>query len=346
MKSEFQVFIEDIEKQVGIPLTIYDQFGKKIFGSARDTTETDFKTIYADTQKGFSLFRIKFENKGYILRMETVGLVANNYAFFIQELANRKTTKNAELTKPEFFLSLFYNKADVYQIESYKKIFSIPEDIKVCVMVIDCAENRTGEVIEIISNYTENELDIAVEINTHQVGYAKFFGEEEDEYRSHKEFADFLYQSILEESGMNTFITIGGVVDSLSKLHQSFSQATYVYCKKDAICLSGNVYTFKEYVLVKILEEMPSSKLSEYLNLLMDDSAKEIFEDQEMAQTADVFLENNLNVSETSRQLYLHRNTLTYRLDKIEKATGLDIRNFSDAVTFRLIKILLKQVAK
>ena len=78
--------------------------------------------------------------------------------------------------------------------------------------------------------------------------------------------------------------------------------------------------------------------------MLMDTNAREIFDDEEMVNTAEEFLENSLNVSETSRKLYLHRNTLTYRLDKIEKATGLNIRKFSDAVTFRLITILSKLV--
>ena len=67
---------------------------------------------------------------------------------------------------------------------------------------------------------------------------------------------------------------------------------------------------------------------------------------QNKIPTAEVFLENNLNVSETSRKLFLHRNTLTYRLDKIERQTGLDIRKFSDAVTFRLITVLFKQGKK
>ena len=63
-----------------------------------------------------------------------------------------------------------------------------------------------------------------------------------------------------------------------------------------------------------------------------------------MIATAEEFLEANLNVSETSRKIYLHRNTLMYRLDKIEKATGLNVRKFSDAVTFRLITILSRLV--
>ena len=74
----------------------------------------------------------------------------------------------------------------------------------------------------------------------------------------------------------------------------------------------------------------------------MDVDDKEIFTDKEMTDTAEEFLDSSLNVSETARKLYLHRNTLIYRLDKIEKETGLNIRKFSDAITFRLITILLK----
>ena len=91
-----------------------------------------------------------------------------------------------------------------------------------------------------------------------------------------------------------------------------------------------------------MLEDLPKFTRGEYLETLMDSGAREIFDDEEMVNTAEEFLENSLNVSETSRKLYLHRNTLTYRLDKIERATGLNIRKFSDAVTFRLITVLSK----
>ena len=63
-----------------------------------------------------------------------------------------------------------------------------------------------------------------------------------------------------------------------------------------------------------------------------------------MLSTAEEFLNTSLNVSETSRNLYMHRNTLMYRLDKIERATGLDIRKFRDAMTFRLVMILYKLI--
>ena len=68
----------------------------------------------------------------------------------------------------------------------------------------------------------------------------------------------------------------------------------------------------------------------------------EVFGDDEMAATAEAFLECSLNISETSRRLYVHRNTLLYRLDKIERVTGLNLRKFSDAVTFRVLAVLYR----
>ena len=76
---------------------------------------------------------------------------------------------------------------------------------------------------------------------------------------------------------------------------------------------------------------------------------KEIFEgkspdefDEETLTTINKFFENSLNVSETSRQLYIHRNTLVYRLDKLQKSTGLDLRVFEDAITFKIALMVVK----
>lgn len=64
--------------------------------------------------------------------------------------------------------------------------------------------------------------------------------------------------------------------------------------------------------------------------------------DEETLTTINKFFENNLNVSETSRQLYIHRNTLVYRLDKLQKSTGLDLRVFEDAITFKIALMVVK----
>ena len=177
-----------------------------------------------------------------------------------------------------------------------------------------------------------------------QLAFVKFLDFDGEEYQSSTEYAEFLRQSIYEETGVSVKIAIGGTVKAVADLSTSYSQAIATARVVNAINSKGEIHSFKEYVLIKMLEDLPKYKLNEYLETLLDYSARDIFSDEEMVNTAEEFLLNSLNVSETSRNLYLHRNTLTYRLDKIEKETGLNIRKFSDAVTFRLITILSKLI--
>ena len=122
----------------------------------------------------------------------------------------------------------------------------------------------------------------------------------------------------------------------------SYSQAAGALRYAEVFSSRGNVHSYREYLLVRMLEDVPESKLMEYLGEMTDEGAKEIFEDADMLNTAEEFLQSSLNVSETSRNLFMHRNTLLYRLDKIEKATGLNIRQFPDAVSFRVLTVLYK----
>ena len=93
--------------------------------------------------------------------------------------------------------------------------------------------------------------------------------------------------------------------------------------------------------LAASLEKSDREKLLEGYDLK---NFVKIFEDRELMSTLFALFENDLNVSGTARALFMHRNTLMYRLDKIERVTGLNLRKFSDAVTFRLITILNKLV--
>ena len=109
----------------------------------------------------------------------------------------------------------------------------------------------------------------------------------------------------------------------------------------------GHDALHREYAEKKAFQELElfghASRHEYEANLFL---AELLIEDEEMLETAEVFLQSSLNVSETSRNLYMHRNTLLYRLDKIEKSTGLNIRLFSDAVSFRVLTVLHKLLKK
>lgn len=96
----------------------------------------------------------------------------------------------------------------------------------------------------------------------------------------------------------------------------------------------------KNGLLNIIADYVPLKDVLAFSNELIDDKFRGIMENEEMARCVEYFFECDLNVAETSRKSFLHRNTLLYRLDRIQGLTGLNIRHFDDAVTFKILMMI------
>ena len=345
MDADIRIFINGIREKTGIDFSVYTANGEFIAGNGKigDTVPTGFEGIISDQKNNRTLFLIKYKSKCFIGKIDGAEQTQKNYAFLIGELAENSFFKESGLSRQEFCKAILMGETNHAQISRYMRKYAM-RDMPAFVMVISVLPRAIDEVKNVLNTYGTDGLDFVVKIDDEQLAFVKFVDDESDEYQSSTEYAEFLKQSIYEETGASVKIAIGGTVKTVADLSTSFSQAMTAVRMINAIDAKGDVHSYKEYVLIRMLEDLPKYKLNENLETLMDTGAREIFSDEEMINTAEEFLENSLNVSETSRKLYLHRNTLTYRLDKIEKATGLNIRKFSDAVTFRLITILSKLV--
>ena len=345
MDADIRVFINGITEKTGIEFSVFDANGNFVAGAGQsgEIVPTDFDGVKIDEAQNKTLFYIKYKSKCFIGRIEGVGESEKNYAYLIGELAENSFFKESGLSRTDFCKAILLGETNYTQISRYMRKYSM-KDMPAFVMVIGVAQNKFNEVKNLLINFVADGIDFVVEIDENQLAFVKFVDNEDNEYHSSTEYAEFLKHSIYEETGCLVRISIGGTVKTIADLSTSFSQAMTAVRMANAINSKGEIHSFKEYMLIKMLEDLPKYKLNEYLEMLMDTNASEIFDDEEMVNTAEEFLENSLNVSETSRRLYLHRNTLTYRLDKIEKETGLNIRKFSDSVTFRLITILAKLV--
>lgn len=340
MSSEIKTFALAIREKTNIPFSVYSEDGSFIFGEEENKIPVlDKEKIIDDGNSIF--FPIKFKNNDYIGEIKGTGEKERNYALLISALASSELFKDVGLSREEFCSSVLFGEANVNQIDRYMKKYGI-KNSPVFVMVITTSKEYVLDVVKMLSNFTSETIDFVTEIDERRVAFVKFIGEERNDYHSTIEYAEFIQQSIFEEIGAPIHVAIGGTVNNFADLNVSYSQAMSCAKTSEDMGSNGLVHSFKEFILVKMLEDLPKNKLIEYLELLMDVEDKEIFSDKEMTVTAEEFLDNSLNVSETARKLYLHRNTLIYRLDKIEKETGLNIRKFSDAITFRLITILLK----
>ena len=245
-----------------------------------------------------------------------------------------------KISKEEFYRSTIENKINYSDIKKGIKELGINDSKCVVFAVKPEKEKDVEEFLSFVKEYFNNESDYALK-EDELIAVIKFLSETE-EYRSPLDYANFLRQSFYEETGGRVEIFVGGTVKTMSDIGTSFYEAAEAMKVFEVTGGRGDVHSFKEYFPYKIFSEMPKVKLNEYFSALSDERGKEIFSDKEMILTAEEFLENNLNISETARKLYLHRNTLSYRLDKIERATGLDIRKFSSAITFKIITVLDK----
>lgn len=245
------------------------------------------------------------------------------------------------IDKESFFFGVIDKKLSQEEISFGEKYFAIINKPCVC-LIIEKISDIFNDLKDAILNYIGGK-DVILEKDGNLV-LIKFITKDLDDYHSINEYAEFLVRSVNEETCAKIKVFIGSKVSSVSDLSTSYNEARETLNFSKNYKDEKNVFAYSQFIMQKVLMGLDKEKAKEYLYALADEKMINAFSDKEMLDTAEEFFENNLNISGTSKKIFLHRNTLNYRLDKIEKTTGLNIRNFSDAVTFRLIKVLISCV--
>ncbi len=342
--STIQDFTNEICLGTGISFSVFQKDGKFVAGNYKtENFSCDFEDIFVDIIKNKTLFNFKFKNKEYIGVVKGASKTEKNYALLIRQISSTVKEEETILTKSEFLKHLLLGEINYSESEKYIKKFTLLQKPAFVVLMV-YPKGKKSDVETVLLNCIDENCDALVNISETETAFIKY-NPREEEFDSPIEFGEFLVNSVFEELGIKVDAFLGGTVKGPSDLAISFEQASLAVKTRMFFNSKERVHSYREYMLVKILEGYPKQKLNEYLDLLIDEKGKVIFKDQEMVLTAEEFLENSLNVSETSRRMYIHRNTLNYRLDKIERETGLNIRRFSDALIFRLILILFKFMA-
>ncbi len=343
MDSELTGILKGIKQKTGIDIDAYAET-MKFSATTRDKADwvlppkMDFTDVYSDEKCNKTFFVFRFRNARLIGSITGVSEVERNYAYLIMSLLDSNSGKDERLGRGEQLKSIILGDYTRQQIQKFIRRYSIP-DVKCYVLLIASLDGSTEKVIGYLARHLSNEYDSIILTEDMRVSLVKFVLEGV-EPKPEQVARNIVAQ--LKENDLEVKVGVSAVVDNLLDVNNAYIQAANALRISDMLSSKESVHSYKDYLIVKILEEIPKFLLSEYLSILENDEAKYIFNDQDMVLTSEVFFENNLNVSETARQMFMHRNTLIYRLEKIEKQTGLDITKFSDAVTFKLITILRK----
>ncbi len=336
---EIERIVKEISKIEGLEFFYYPENTKP---KDLPVCDRQFEGVTDDGE--YTYFRFLYRGVGYIGGLKGVDEAKRNYAILLPSYIESFADRETELSKTEHLKRILLGESSSMGIYKYTTKFSVKG--APCFAIVLRVPRLMQEALAVLEQYGGNSLDTAVEMNENTCVLVKFVEEGQGEYRSSVDYAEFLTQSLEEELGLEVLAGVGATVRELKDISSSYAQAENALRYADVFNIAGKVHSYREFLLVKMLEDIPESKLARYFAEITDEQSKEILEEEEMLSTAEAFLQSSLNVSETSRTLYMHRNTLLYRLDKIEKATGLNIRQFSDAVSFRVLTVLYKLLKK
>ena len=150
-----------------------------------------------------------------------------------------------------------------------------------------------------------------------------------------------IYEMLCGENLPKARIALGTIVQEIKDVSRSYKEARMALDVGKIFYNERNVVAYSNLGIGRLIYQLPIPLCKMFIREIFEGKSPDDF-DEETLITINKFFENNLNVSETSRQLYIHRNTLVYRLDKLQKSTGLDLRVFEDAITFKIALMVVK----
>lgn len=227
---------------------------------------------------------------------------------------------------------------DIY-IKSHELHFE-PEVARVCLLIKVSDKNEISS-FEILQNlFPDKAKDFIININETDIALVKEIRSEITEKDIDK-LARSIVDTLTGEFYAQCCVGIGTVVYNIKELARSFKEAQTALEVGKVFDTARDIVSYNNLGIARLIYQLPTTLCEMFL--------KEIFKvgsidtlDHETLFTIQRFFENNLNVSETSRKLFVHRNTLVYRLEKIRKLTGLDLREFEDAIVFKVALMVKK----
>ena len=140
------------------------------------------------------------------------------------------------------------------------------------------------------------------------------------------------------------FIGISEPHEELIEIPEAYEEARGAIDVGRVYHANRSIFIYRNLLLERFLREVSPEMSMGYNSMIFNRKTARLF-NEEMVHTIETFFDNSLNLSETARKLYIHRNTLVYRLEKVQRAIGLDLRNFDDAVTFKMMMLLGKNTS-
>ncbi|MCC8141297.1 MAG: helix-turn-helix domain-containing protein, partial [Lachnospiraceae bacterium] len=241
--------------------------------------------------------------------------------------------------KDNFIKNLLLDNLLLVDIYNRAKKLHIETDARRIVYIVETCQDKDGNDLEQVrSLFKGKNQDFVTAVDEKNIIVVKEVGTA-DSAEDLQKTAEVIYG--LFGSDKPVHIAYGTVVDEIKEVSRSYKEARMALDVGKIFFEEHNIIAYAALGIGRLIYQLPIPLCKMFIKEIFDGRSPDEFDDETLT-TINKFFENSLNVSETSRQLYIHRNTLVYRLDKLQKSTGLDLRVFEDAITFKIALMVVK----
>lgn len=345
-----QSTIETIKGITRMDLAVVDTDGKILsttFTEAKEVAEMarQFAASPADSQtaSGHQFFKIFDETQlEYILiargESDENYMVGKMAAFQITSLV---TAYKEKFDKDNFIKNLLLDNLLLVDVFNRSKKLHIRDNVPRAVYMVQVGKQAGAAALEGLKTlFSGHSRDFVTAVDEENVLIVREVSEDDDR-ESLMETANTVLGMLETEMMISARIGIGTTVYELKDVSKSYKEAKMALDVGNIFMVDEKVIHYGSLGIGRLIYQLPLPLCHMFIDEIFKELKPDEF-DEETLSTIQMFFDNNLNVSETSRQLYIHRNTLVYRLDKLMRATGLDLRNFDDAITFKISLMVQK----
>ena len=342
--------IDGLKGITRIDLCIIDMEGKVLAATFQDAERYvqaagNFADSPADSQvmMGCQFFKVFDERQlEYVLLADgdndDVYMIGKIAVFQIQNLL---VAYKERFDKDNFIKNLLLDNLLLVDIYNRSKKLHIDTEVRRVVYIIEANRDKEGNDLERVrSIYGGKSKNFVTAVDEKDIIVVRELGEYET-YEDLNKTAEVILDLFRGETRQEIHIAYGTIVGDIREVSRSYKEARMALDVGKIFFKEKNIVAYSTLGIGRLIYQLPIPLCKMFIKEIFDSKSPDDF-DEETLTTIYKFFENNLNVSETSRQLYIHRNTLVYRLDKLQKSTGLDLRVFEDAITFKIALMVVK----
>lgn len=336
--------IEELRSITKIDFTVFDLEGNLVAStweaeqSLRETVK-QFGASMADSQEvqGYHFFKV-FDDKipEYVLIVRGAGEdvhVMGKVA--VCQLQGLIVAYKERFDKNNFIQNLILDNLLLVDIYNRAKKLHIEAEARRVVYIVETKNEKDNTAMEIMKGLFGGEgRDFITAVDEKSIILVQEL-EAEEGYEKVESVARMLCDMLNTEAMSSVRVAYGTIIQEIQQVSRSYKEARMALNVGKIFYSEKKIHAYNTLGIGRLIYQLPLNLCEMFMNEVFHDQMPDTF-DEETLTTINKFFENNLNVSETARQLFVHRNTLVYRLEKLQKSTGLDIRVFDDALTFKI----------